>query len=135
MLKGFSNCIWGLPPEWHGLNVYSAPLTKVCWNYATDIVRACVTAISTSTLKPDVNRKSKSQIRFGSKGKDSLYELLCHHPLGSPDPLPDELLSYLPTCFSSHIFDYIVFEKADADPYYSDSKLSAFYSDDSTYFS
>ena len=66
----------------------------------------------------------------------SLYELLlCHNSLSSHDPLLDELLSYLPTRFSSHIFDYIVYEESDDDPYYSDSNISAFYSDDSTYFS
>ena len=46
----------------------------------------------------------------------SLYELLCHQPLSSSDPLLDELLSYLPTRFSSHIFDYIVYEGSDDDP-------------------
>ena len=41
----YPNCIWILPPEWHGLTIYSALLTKVYCNYATDIVRVCVTAI------------------------------------------------------------------------------------------
>ena len=41
----------------------------------------------------------------------------------------------LPTRFSSHIFDYIVYEDSDDDSYYSDSNISALYSDDSTYFS
>ena len=133
--KIYPNCIWIVPPEWHGLKFYSALLTKVYWNYATDIVRVCVTAVSPSTLKPDVNRKSNIQIRFGSKAMGSLYELLCHHSLSSSDPLLDELLTYLPTRFSSHIFDYIVYEDSDDDPYYFDSDVSAFYSDDSTYFS
>ena len=124
-----------LPPEWHGLHIYSALLTKVYWNYATDIVRVCVTAISPTTFKPDANRKSNIQIRFGSKAMGSLYELLCHPSLSSPSPLLDELLSYLPTRFPSHIFDYIVYEDSDDDPYCSDSKISAFYSDDSTYAS
>ena len=31
------NCIWIIPPEWHGFNIYFALLNKVYWNYATDI--------------------------------------------------------------------------------------------------
>ena len=88
-----------------------------------------------TTLKPDASRKSNIQIRLGSEAKASLYELLRHSSLNSPDPLLDGLLSHLPTRSSSHKFDYIVYEDSDADPYYSDSNLSAFYSEDSSYFS
>ena len=133
--KIYSNCIWILPPEWHALNIYSALLTKVFWNYATDIVRVSVTAIPSTTFKPDANRKSNFQNRFGSKAMGSLYELLCHDSLSSPNPRLDELLSYLPTHFVSLIFDYVVYDDSDEDPYYSNSNISAFYSDDSTYFS
>ena len=89
--KIYPNCIWILPPDWHGLNIYSALLTKDYWNYGTDIIRVCVTAISTSTRKPDVNPKSNIQIRFGSKVMGSLNELLCHHSLSSTHLLLDEL--------------------------------------------
>ena len=133
--KIYPNFISILPPEWHKLNIYSALLTKFYWNYATKTVRVCVTATSPTTFTPDVNRKSNKQIHFGSKAMGSLYELLCHHSLSSVDPLLDELLSYLLTRFSSHIFDYIVCEDSDDDPYCSESNISAFYSDDSTYFS
>ena len=37
----------------------------------------------------------------------SLYELLCHHSLTNTDPLLGELLSYLPTRFHLHFFEYI----------------------------
>ena len=94
--KTYPNCIWILLPDWHDLNIYSALLTKVYWYYATDIVRVCVTAISPTTCKPDANRKSNIQIRFGSEAMGSLYELLCHHSFSSPDLLLDELLFYLP---------------------------------------
>ena len=40
----------------------------------------------------------------------SLYDLLCYHSLTSTDPLLEELLSYLPTRFHSHIFDNITCE-------------------------
>ena len=63
--KIYPNCIWILPPERHGLNIYSALLTKVYWNYATDIVRVCVTATSPKTFKPDINQKSNIEIPFG----------------------------------------------------------------------
>ena len=53
--KIYPNCIRIPPPEWHGFNIYSALLTKVYWNYATDIVRVCVTASSPTTSEPDVN--------------------------------------------------------------------------------
>ena len=134
MQKTYLNCIWILPPEWHGLNIYSALLTKVYWSVAIDIVRACVTATSPTTFKPDVTRKSNIQVRFGSKAMGSFDELSCHHSLSSTDPLLDELICYLPTRFS-HTFEYIVCEDSDDDPYYSDSSISAFYSDDSTSFS
>ena len=130
--KIYPNCIWIIPPDWHGLNIYSALLTKDYWNYGTDIIRVCVTAISTSTLKPDVNPKSNIQIRFGSKVIGSLNELLCHHSLNSTHLLLDELFSHLPTVFSSQIFDNFVYENAVYDPNYSDSNIYAFYSDDST---
>ena len=65
----------------------------------------------------------------------SLYELLCYHSLTCSDPLPEELLFYLPTRFPSHIFDYIVHESSDNESVkLIDSSISAFYSDDSTYF-
>ena len=133
--KVYPNCIWILRPKWHGLNIYSALLTKVCWNYATDIVLVCVTVTSPTTVKPDVNRKSNIQICLGSKAMGSVYELLCNHSVSSPDPLLNELRFYLPTHFSSHIFKYTVYGISDDDLYYSDSNISAFYSDTSTYFS
>ena len=131
----YPNCIWTILPEWHGLNFSSALLTNLYWNYATDIIRVCITAISPTTLKPNVKHKSIIQIRPGSKAMGSLYELLCDHSLQSPEPMLDELLFYLPTLFPSHIFDYIVYESSDDDTHSSDSHISAFYSDDSTYFS
>ena len=67
----------------------------------------------------------------------SLYDLLCYHFFTSTDPLLKELLSYLPTRFNSHIFDYIAYEHSSDDEsvHSIDSLTSAFYSDDSTYFS
>ena len=67
----------------------------------------------------------------------SLYDLLRYHSLTSTDPLLEELIAYLPTRFHSYIFDYIVYEhSSDEESVHSiDSSASAFYSDDSTYFS
>ena len=67
----------------------------------------------------------------------SLYDLLCYHSLTSTNPLLGELLTYLPTRFHSHIFDYIAYEHSSDDEsvHSIDSPVSAFYSDDSTYFS
>ena len=67
----------------------------------------------------------------------SLYDLLCYHSFTSIDPFLEELLSYLPTRFPSHIFDYIAHEhSSDEESVYSfDLSISAFYSNDSTYFS
>ena len=65
----------------------------------------------------------------------SLYEFPYNHSRNYHDPLLDELLFYLPSCFSSHICDYIVYADPDDYSYYSNSKISAFYSDNSTYFS
>ena len=67
----------------------------------------------------------------------SLYDPLCYHSLTSTDPLLEEILSYLPTSFHSHIFDYIAYEHSpDEESVHSiASSASAFYSDDSTYFS
>ena len=101
----YRNCIWTVPPEWHGLNFYSALLTKVYWNYATDIIRVCVTAISPTTLKPNVKHKSNIHIRTGSKAMGSHYELVCHHSLQSLDPAID-----LPT-LSHRIFSTILFTR------------------------
>ena len=105
--KIYPNCIWQVPSEWHTLGFYSALLTKVYWNYATHIVRVCVTPISPQTSKLDPSHKSNLQVHFGSKAMASLYDLLCYHSLSCTDPLLEELIAYLPTRFHSHIFDYI----------------------------
>ena len=135
--KIYPKCIWQVPTEWHTLGFYSALLTKVYWNYATHIVRGCVTPISPNTSKLDISDKSNLQIHFGSKALASLYDLLCYHSLTSTDPLLEELLAYLPTRFHSHIFDYIGYEHSSDDEsvHSIDSSISAFCSDDSTYFS
>ena len=93
--KIYRNCIWHVPPEWHGLNFDSAFLTKVYWNYTTHIVRVCLT--SKSPINPNLpfTKKSNLQVHFGSKTMASLYDLLCYHSLTSTDPLPEELLAYL----------------------------------------
>ena len=82
-------------------------------------------------LQVDLTDKCNLQVHFGSKGHAGLYELLCHQALTCSDPLLEELLSYLPTRFPSHIFDYIVYEDPDQESVHSvDSSVSAFYSDD-----
>ena len=106
----------------------------VYWNYATYIIPVCFTAMSPTTLKPNVRSKSNFQIRPGSTAMGRFYEFLCYNYLQFHDPLLDELLSYLPNLFPSHIFDYIVDESSDDEAHHSDSTISAFYSDDSTYF-
>ena len=131
----YPNCIWQVPTEGHTLGFYSVLLTKVYWNYATDIVRVCVTPISQKTSKLDLTDKSNIQVHFGSKAMASLYDLLWYLSLTSRDPLLEELLSYLPTRFHSHIFNYIAYEhSSDEESVYS-IDMSAFYSDDWTKFS
>ena len=92
---------------------------------------------SPKTSKLDLTDKSNLQVRFGSKGMASLYHLLCYHSLTSTDPLLEELLSYLPTRFHSRIFDFIAYEhSSDEESVHSlNSSVSAFHSDDTTYFS
>ena len=130
--KIYQNCIWQVPSEWHTLSFYSTLLANVFWNYATHIVRVCVTPISPKTSKLDLTDKSNLQVHFGSKAMASLYDLLCYHSLTSTDPLLEELLAYLPTRFYSHIFDCIVYEHSSDDEsvHSIDSSISAFYSDD-----
>ena len=74
--KIYPNCIWHVPPEWHGLNFVSAHLTIIYGNYATHIVRVCVT--SKSPINPNLpfTKKSHLQVKFGSKAMVSLYDLL-----------------------------------------------------------
>ena len=132
--KIYPNCIRTVLPEWHSLNFYSVLHTKVYWNYANDLIRVCVTAIYTTTLKPNIKRKSNFQIRPRSKAIGSLYKPLCQHFLQSPDPFLDELFSYLPAILLSHILDYIVYESSDDETHHSGSNISVFYSDDSTYY-
>ena len=135
--KFYPNCIWHVFSEWHGLNFDTALLTKVYWNYATHIVRVCVS--SKTPINPNLpfTQKGNLQVHFGSKAMASLYDLLCYHSLTSTDPLFEELIAYLPACFHSHIFNYIAYEhSSDEESVHStDSSVSAFYSDDSTYFS
>ena len=135
--KIYPHCIWHVPSEWHGLNFDTALLTKVYWNYATHIVRVCLS--HKTPINPDLpfTKKSNLQVHFGSKAMASLYDLLRYHSLTSTDPLLEELIAYLPTRFHSHIFDYIAYEhSSDEESVHSiDSSASAFYSDDSTYFS
>ena len=67
----------------------------------------------------------------------SLYYFLGYHSLTSTDLLLEELISYLPTRFHSQIFDYIFYEHSldDESVHSIDSSVSAFFSDESTYFS
>ena len=134
--KNYPKCIWQVSTEWQILGFYSALLTKVCWNYATHIVRVCVTPISPKTPNLDLNDKCNIQVHFGSKAMASLFELLCNHSLTTDVLLLEEMRSYLPTRFPSHIFDYIAYESsADESVRLINSSISAFYSDDSTNFS
>ena len=135
--KIYPHCIWQVPSEWHTLGFYSALLTKVYWNYATHIVRVCVTPIAPKTSQLYLTDKSNLQVHFGSKAMASLYDLLCYHSLTSTDLLLEVLLSYLPTRFHSHIFDYIAHEhSSDNESVHSNEfSVSAFCSDDSTDFS
>ena len=135
--KIYTKCIWQVPSEWHTLGFYSTLLTKVYWNYATHIVRVCVTPTSPQTSKLDLNDKNILQVQFGSKAVASLYDFLCYQSFTSADPLLEDLLAYLPTRFHSHIFDSIAYEHSSDEKSVRsiDSSVSAIYSDDSTYFS
>ena len=135
--KIYPNCICQVPTEWHTLGFYSTLLTKVYWNYATHIVRLCVTPISPKTSKLDHTDKSDLQVNFGSKALANLYDLLCYHSFTVTNPVLVELLVYLPTRFHSHIFDYNAYENSsDEKSVHSiDPSISALYSHDSTYFS
>ena len=134
--KIYSNCIWHVRSEWPAVNLDSALLTKVYQNYATHIVRVCVSSKYPINPKLHVNKKSSLQVHFGSKAMASVYELLCHHCLRNNDPELEELLSYLPARFPLHISDYIAYESFDNESVRSiDSSISSFCSDDSTYFS
>ena len=66
----------------------------------------------------------------------SLYEFLCYHSLSSTDQFLEELLFCLPTSFHSHTFDYNIYEHSldQESVHLIDSSISAFYSDDWTYF-
>ena len=134
--KIYHSCTWQVPTEWHTLGFYSALLTKVYWNYATHIVRVCLTLISPKTSKLDLTDKSNLQVHFGSKAMARLYDLLCYHSHTSTDPHLEETFAYFTTRFHSHIFDYIAYEhSSDKDSVHLiDSSISAFSSDDSTYF-
>ena len=131
------NCTWQDPTEWHTLDFYSALLTNVYWNYASHIVRVCITPILPKTSKLDLTDKSNLQVHFGSKAMAGLYDLLCYHSFTSTDLLLEKLLFYLPTRFHSHIFDYIAYEhSSDEESVHSIAlSISAFYTNDSTCFS
>ena len=135
--KIYPHCIWQVPIEWHTLGFCSAFLNKVYWNYATHIVRVCVTPISLKTSKLDFTDKSNLPVHFGSKAMASLYDLFCYHSLTSTDPPLEEILAYLPTRFHSHIFDYIDYEHSSDDEsvHSIDYSISAFYYYGSTYLS
>ena len=135
--KIYPNCIWHVPSEWHGLNFDSALLTKVYCNYATHINRVCLSHKYPINPALPFTKKNILQVHFGSKAMASLYDLLCYPSLTSTDPLLEEFFADLRTRFHSHIFHYIVYEhSSDEESVHTiDSSTSAFYSDDSTYFS
>ena len=132
--KIYRKCIWHVPSEWRRLNFDSPLLTRVYWRYAIHIVRVCVS--SKFAINPDLPFTKNVIFKFtqGSKSMASLYNLLCYHSLTSRDPLLEDLLAYLPTCFLSNIFDYIAYEHSpdDESVHSIDSLISTFYSDDST---
>ena len=132
----YPDCIWHVPPEWHGLNYYSALLTKVYWIYYTNMVWVCVTTIHPTSAKLNVKRKSNKQVHFDCQALASLYDFLCHQSLTFSDPLLGVLHSYLSTRFLSDFFDYNAYGSSDTKYVRSiDSSVSALYSDDSTYSS
>ena len=133
--KIYPNCIWHVPSVGFGLKFHSALLTKVYGNYATHIVRVCFSPLY--PINPQLHcSKTNLRAKFGSRAMASLYEPLCHLSLTNKNPLLEELLSYLPTRFPSHIFDYIAYECSDNESVTStDSSVPAFFSDNSTYFS
>ena len=136
MPQDLPNCIWHVPLEWYGLKCNSVLLTKIYWDYVTHIVRFCVS--SEFPINPDIplTKESNLQVKFVSKAMASLHDLLCYSSLTYSDPLLEELHFYLPTSFHSHIFDYIVYEHSSDDEsvHSINSSVSAFYSDDSSYF-
>ena len=106
--KIYPNCSWHVPLEWFGLIFNSALLTKVCWNYATHFVCVCVSRIY--AINPQLHcSKCNLLVEFGSKTTPSLYEHLGNYSFTNNDSLLEEMLSYLPTRFPSHIFDFIAY--------------------------
>ena len=65
--KNYPKFIWQVSTEWHTLGFHSAVLSEVYWNYATHIVRVCVTPILPQTSKLDLNDKCNLQVHFVSK--------------------------------------------------------------------
>ena len=122
------NCIWTVVSEWHGLKLHLLLLTKFSWNLATDVVQACVTPVSLFIFKHDVTNKTNIQSYLSSKIMASFHKLLCHHFLTSPDPMVDELLSFLHILFPSHNFYYVVCETSDNVSYLPSSKIAPFFS-------
>ena len=123
--KTYPNCIWMVPPESHGFNFCSALLIKPIGGLP-HIFSEFVSLRSHIQLSSTMSiARSNLQIRFGSKALRMPYELLCHQSFHSPDPLLDELLAYLPL-FSSHIFNFIVYENSDDDHQYLESKKIGF---------
>ena len=81
-----------MPPEWFGLNLNVALLTKVYWSYPTHIVRVCVSPLGPINPLLHLSKKCNLQVKFGSIAMTSLYDHLCYHSLTSADPLLEELL-------------------------------------------
>ena len=69
--KIYRKRIWHVLPEWHGLNFDSALLTEIYWNYATHIVRVCVSSISPINPNLHDNKKSNLQVHLCSKAMAS----------------------------------------------------------------
>ena len=83
-----------MPLDWFGLNFNSVFFTKVFWNYATHIVRVCVSPLG--PINPQLHvSKSSLPVKLGSRAMASLYEILCHHSLTNTDLMNYFLISVL----------------------------------------
>ena len=113
--KVYPNCNWQVSTEWHTLGFTQLFLLKFTGTMPPIFYEYVLHRFRHKPYKLDLNDKCNLQVHFGSKAMASLYDLLCYHSLISTDRLLEKILSYFPTRFPSHIFDYIACEHSSDD--------------------
>ena len=99
--KLYLNLQWQARHELRNADVSTVTITKIYWTYQNKGINVCY--LSTDPDFKELPKPRKHNVYFPPESGRfrALYEALAYHALDNPDPLLEELLSYMPTLIPS----------------------------------